>query len=41
MNRKCNMVLTYMVMLIIPFSADMLSAAAQMTVKTVAPLILG
>jgi hypothetical protein len=41
MNRKCNMIAAYITMLIIPFSGDIFSAAAQMTVKTVIPLISG
>ena len=41
MNRKCSMIAAYIVMLIVPFSGDILSAAAQMTVKTVIPIIAG
>ena len=41
MNRKCNMVAAYIMMLIVPFSGDIFSAAAQMTVKTVVPIIAG
>ena len=41
MNKKCNMFLAYMVMIIVPFSGDIFSAVAQMTVKTVVPLISG
>jgi len=41
MNRKCNMLVAYIMMLIVPFSGDMFSAAAQMTVKTVVPIISG
>jgi hypothetical protein len=41
MNRKCNMLVAYFMMLIIPFSGDIFSTAAQMTVKTVIPIITG
>jgi hypothetical protein len=41
MNRKCNILVAYIMMLIVPFSGDIFSAAAQMTVKTVVPLISG
>lgn len=41
MNRKCSMVVAYIMMLIVPFSGDIFSAAAQMTVKTVVPIIAG
>ena len=41
MNRKCSMIAAYIMMLIVPFSGDIFSAAAQMTVKTVVPIISG
>lgn len=41
MNRKCSMIAAYIMMLIVPFSGDIFSAAAQMTVKTVVPIIAG
>jgi hypothetical protein len=41
MNRKCSILAAYIMMLIVPFSGDIFSAAAQMTVKTVVPMISG
>jgi hypothetical protein len=41
MNRKCSMIAAYIMMLIVPFSGDIFSAAVQMTVKTVIPVIAG
>lgn len=41
MNRRCNMLVAYFMMLIVPFSGDIFSSAAQMTVKTVIPIISG
>jgi hypothetical protein len=41
MHQKWNMLAVYLAMMIVPFSGDIFSAAAQMTVKTIVPLISG
>lgn len=41
MNQIYNMLVVYIAMIVTPFYGDIFSAAAQMTVKTIIPLISG
>jgi hypothetical protein len=41
MNNAYNILVTYIAMILAPFYADIFSSAAQMTVKTIIPLISG
>jgi len=41
MNQMFNILAAYVVMVLAPFYGDIFSAAAQMTVKTIIPLVSG
>jgi hypothetical protein len=41
MTQICKMFIAYLAMFIAPFYGDIFSTAAQMTVKTVIPIITG